>query len=473
MSKKVNNQSDFGYLGHEFQIRLFQQILLDTRFSDSILPILSPNYFDDENLRVLAGILKNAWDKDETLLNYKTLEIRVRKLITNEVQVNILLSLIKEIEDVIINDADDIKKTGRTFCKKQELKKTLKTVDKIIEKGTLDDYDKIEGLIKDALELGNEDNSVTDLFQNIEDVLDEDYRNPIPTGIVGLDGPMNGGLGPTELGVILAAYGVGKTTILTYIANHAKAVGKNVLQIFFEDNPKVIQRKHLSKWSGYELNDLPNHKEEVMEIANREKNTGGILKLAKFSSSGITMPYLKQYIRKLIAQGFKPDLITLDYIDVVQSVNKYDSDYGGEGEVMREFESMLGEFEIAGWTAVQGNRGAITADVVGGEHMGGSIKKAQVGHFLASIAKGLEQKEGNRANLTIIKNRFGPDGIIYEDIVFDNGRMLIDTDTSSGISYSDAKVNKDRRNQDIVANALRNVKEERQNNNNNNNNNEE
>jgi hypothetical protein len=181
------------------------------------------------------------------------------------------------------------------------------------------------------------------------------------------------------------------------------------------------------------------------------------------------MPYLKQYIRKLIAQGFKPDLITLDYIDVVQSVNKYDSDYGGEGEVMREFESMLGEFEIAGWTAVQGNRGAITADVVGGEHMGGSIKKAQVGHFLASIAKGLEQKETNRANLTIIKNRFGPDGIIYEDIVFDNGRMLIDTDTSSGISYSDAKVNKDRRNQDIVANALRNVKEERQNNNNNNN----
>ena len=462
MGKKTVDQSDFGYLGYDFQIRLFQQIIIDNKFSDSILPMLNPNYFDDENIRVLVGIFKNAWEVDETLLNFKTLDIRVRKLISSEIQVNILKSLLTEIEGLDVNDVDDIKITGKTFCKRQELRKTLKVVNKIIDSGNLDEYLKIEPLIKDALELGNEDEIVSDLFNNIEDVLDEDYRSPIPTGIVGLDGPMNGGLGPGELAVILAAYGVGKTTILTYIANHAKAVGKNVLQIFFEDNVKVIQRKHLSKWSGSELNDLPNHREEVIKIAAQEQTIGGHLKLAKFSSSGITMPYIKQYVRKLIAQGFKPDLITLDYIDVVQSVNKYDSDYGGEGEVMREFESMLGELEIAGWTAVQGNRGAITADVVGGEHMGGSIKKAQVGHFLASVAKGLEQKETNRANLTIIKNRFGPDGIIYEDIIFDNGRMLIDTNTSDGISYSDAKTNKDKRNLDIVTKALNKVRDERQ-----------
>jgi hypothetical protein len=34
--------------------------------------------------------------------------------------------------------------------------------------------------------------------------------------------------------------------MLTKIANTAMTDGLKVLQIFFEDNPKVIQRKHLA-----------------------------------------------------------------------------------------------------------------------------------------------------------------------------------------------------------------------------------
>ena len=35
----------------------------------------------------------------------------------------------------------------------------------------------------------------------------------------------------------------------------------------------------------------------------------------------------------------------------------------GEGNVMRQFETMIAELDIAGWTAIQGNRSAIGADV--------------------------------------------------------------------------------------------------------------
>jgi hypothetical protein len=38
--------------------------------------------------------------------------------------------------------------------------------------------------------------------------------------------------------------------------------------------------------------------------------------------------------------------------------------------------------DVAGWTATQGNRSSISSDVVTTDQMGGSIKKAQVGHVI-------------------------------------------------------------------------------------------
>jgi hypothetical protein len=60
------------------------------------------------------------------------------------------------------------------------------------------------------------------------------------------------------------------------------------------------------------------------------------------------------------------------------------------------------------------------------DQMGGSIKKGQIGHFIVSIAKNLDQKENGTATIANLKSRFGKDGIIFEDIVFDNARIQID-----------------------------------------------
>ena len=59
--------------------------------------------------------------------------------------------------------------------------------------------------------------------------------------------------------------------------------------------------------------------------------------------------------------------------------------------------------------------------------MSGNIKKAQIGHFIVSVAKSLKQKELGLGTMAILKSRFGRDGLIFKDCVFDNGRMIIDT----------------------------------------------
>jgi hypothetical protein len=252
--------------------------------------------------------------------------------------------------------------------------------------------------------------------------------------LVGIDNLMGGGLSKGELGVILAAFGVGKTTLMTRMANSAYLEGKNVVQIFFEDTVKVIQRKHFSCFSGIELSQLSDRREEVEEAISRFQNLEGNLILKKMSSDGTTIPQIKQYLRKLISSGIKPDIIFLDYIDCVQPTKQFKDEYSGEGNVMRQFETMLSELDIAGWTAVQGNRSAIGADLVEANMMGGSIKKGQIGHFILSVAKTLDQKEEGRATLAILKSRFGRDGVVFEDIIFDNGTLTIDTSQSTDVS---------------------------------------
>jgi hypothetical protein len=164
----------------------------------------------------------------------------------------------------------------------------------------------------------------------------------------------------------------------------------------------------------------------------KEKTIGSEndLVIRKFSSEGVTVNHIKTYLRHLISVGFKPDMIVLDYIDCVESARIYNDEWSGEGNVMRGFESMLAEYNIVGWTAVQGNRSSISSDVVTGDQMGGSIKKAQIGHFIMSIARTLSQKEGNRATIAVLKSRFGKDGVLFEDCTFNNGTVFIDTEAA-------------------------------------------
>ena len=56
-------------------------------------------------------------------------------------------------------------------------------------------------------------------------LLIDDFRDPIPLGINGIDNILDGGLAKGEIGVFLAPTGVGKTTVLTKVANTAYNMG--------------------------------------------------------------------------------------------------------------------------------------------------------------------------------------------------------------------------------------------------------
>ena len=434
---------NFGYLGDKFQLKLLSLLIVDTKFADNIVEAIEPTYFDDQYCRLLMQLIKEYYNKYESVPTHDALDQLIRIEVSNETAKEYLKDTVKKLKEQDFSDADFTQQTALKFCKQQEIKKAINSSEKIMSTGNFEDYDKIEDLFRKALSVGNDKEDGIDVFNALEEVLADDFRHPVPTGISGIDNITDGGLSKGELGVVLAPFGVGKSTVLTKFANTAYNLGHNVVQIIFEDNPKVIQRKHISCWTGIELNDLSQRKEEVQEKLQKFKTDRGRLIIKKMASDGTTVSKIKHYIRKLITRGIRPDVILLDYIDCVVPSRVFTDEYAGEGNVMREFETLVNEFDMVGWTAIQGNRSSIGADVVEAHQIGGSIKKGQIGHFIMSIAKTLEQKESGRATIAVLKSRFGKDGVIFEDCVFDNGKVYIDTDDQvSFLGFEDIKKEK-------------------------------
>ena len=442
----MTNTENFGYLGYNFQLKILNLIITDKLFAQSIIDSIQSKYFDNQYFKLIMQMIKEYYEKYQSIPSFEGIEQLTQLEISSEMAKKCVIDMLRDVKEASFEDHLFIKEKTIKFCKQQELKKAIRKVETILEKGEFESYDKCEEYIREAISIGEGDEGTVEVFQNLEDVLKDDYRHPIPTGIDGIDNLLNGGLAKGELGVILAPTGVGKTTILTRFANTAFNMGYNVLQIFFEDNPKIIQRKHFTCWTGIEPQKLSENKEKVLSKADEMKKNGGKLILKKLASDEFTIAQIKNQIRKITSEGVNLDIVVLDYIDCVIPDRSFNDEWKGEGSVMRKYEAMCHELNLVGWTAAQGNRSSISSEVVTTDQMGGSIKKAQVGHVIISVAKTLQQKELGLATIAITKSRLGQDGIIFENCTFDNATLEINTEsTQTFLGFEEDKTQRNRK----------------------------
>lgn len=244
------------------------------------------------------------------------------------------------------------------------------------------------------------------------------------------------------------------TTFASFIANNAAMMGYNVLQLFFEDSPEQVKLKHRSKFTGMNLGTVAK-KRNRKSVASKSdtklkkiKQNNGCLVLHKMDSTESKVEDIKEVVVKAKERGvwfsdeeqFKKitfDVVIIDYVDCLNPKSRYDSDWGGDKEILRDLEklsSVKHGLGFACWAFTQGGRSSLNTHLVTVEDMGGSIKKAQIAHFIASIAKTLEQRSSGHATFAILGSRLGRDGIIYEDCTFDNANMTIELRKEAKIS---------------------------------------
>jgi replicative DNA helicase len=426
-------ERNFGYLGFTFQQSLIKAIIEDKKYGETIIDVIESKFFDNNSFKFIMENMKELYKSYNKIPDYNTLAQKIMVEGSGNQTSKIHTDTLEAIKDNE-QQIEYVKDTALNFCRQQNLKKELKNVQNIIDNGEFEAYNKIEQIIQKALQVGISNDETTDVFHGIDEALEQDFRHPLPTGIVGVDNLLKGGLGIGELGVVLAPTGTGKTTLLTKFANTAFNLGYNVVQIFFEDNPGNIKRKHYTIWSDIAPDEQPEFKEEVMKkVTDAQARSKGSLKLLKLASDNVTISEIKNKLRKLNSENEnKIDLLIIDYVDCISSDKSTNGEeWKGEGSVMRSLESMTGEFNMAIWTATQGNRESISSEVVTGDQMGGSIKKAQIAHVILSIGKTLEQKEHNLATLTLLKSRIGKDGVVFQNCKFNNEYLLIDTESQN------------------------------------------
>lgn len=474
MSSKTITIAD---LGRDYQLDLFHEIITDHKFGETVIEVLDSKHFNVESYQKLITILRNYYKEHETILNFPNLRSQIHMEISPEYGAlrTQLLDTVQEIEERKVPNKN-VQEYVTKFCKMQSLKNVIQEISKKVERGVVEDYDQIEKKLKDALIFKEVEDSIT-LYHDIDNVLSDDFRDPIPTGIEGIDQIMGGGLAKGELALVIAPLGVGKTTFLTKVANQAYISGRNVLQIFFEDKEKAIQRKHYTIMTKIPLSDISKSNNTLliknridaikkrMLVNDEEKNH---LFLQKLPADGVTVTKIKNIIKKLNSKGTKIDLLVLDYVDCLslEKESNNSEEWSNEGKIMRLLETIIEEVGVACWTATQGNRASTSVEVVRTENMGGSLKKAQIAHFIMSIGKTLEQKESNVATISILKNRLGSDGMIFQNCKFHNGLLEIDTSdqiTEKGFEQEKEKKLKARQ-RELYQEELRRTQENNQNN---------
>jgi hypothetical protein len=155
------------------------------------------------------------------------------------------------------------------------------------------------------------------------------------------------------------------------------------------------------------------------------------LRLMKMRTGEITAGYIEKKIQKLTNQGWKPDLVLIDYFECLEYEKTSianDTEWNREGKTMRKFENMAKDLNIAIWITTQGGRGSLAAEILTADKGGGSIKKQQIAQVIISVTRDLEGQSENSATLAVLKNRSGRAGKVFHNVKYDNGTSTISCD---------------------------------------------
>ena len=426
----MQNIDTLSKYGQSFQTKVLSSLITDVRMLDTLSEIIHPKFFESEANKWIADEIVNYYDEFKKSPTIDVFKVEVSKLDDKGFQKSVVDQLKSVFTQVGDSDLEYVKKEFSSFCINQNLKNAIVQSVDLLKAGN---YDRIKDLVDKAMKVGVDSDMGHDYLLDFEERTEEVNRNTVPTGWDCLNELMDGGLGPGELGVAVAPSGVGKTWVLCALGAAAVKAGLNVVHYSLELSEHYVGQRYDTVFTQIPSADVKDKKEEVLEKIGR---LNGKLLIKYFPPKGISAKRLEAHIEKMTAAGNKPDLIIIDYADLLLShSNKSDSTYGEQGGVYIELRGISGELGIPIWTASQTNRSAIDSEVIEADKIADSYAKVMNADFIMSISRKAKDKLNNTARFHIMKNRFGPDGITFPSKMDTNTGFIevFDGNSSDGI----------------------------------------
>ena len=404
----MTEQDNLSKFGQSFQSKVVSALLTDDKFLDTLSEILNPRFFESEANKWIVGEIVDYHEEFRKPPTLDVFKAQVSKL-DNEILKTTVVEQLRHVFTQVGNvDLDYIKKEFTSFCRNQNLKNViLQSVD-LLKAGN---FDRIKDLVDKAMKVGTETDLGHDYIEDYDLRAEDVKRDTVLTDWKPINDLMDGGLGPGELGVVVAPSGVGKTWILTALGASAVRQGLSVVHYTMELSENYVGQRYDTVFTKIPSADLKDNKEDVK---SKIKSLNGKLMIKYFPPKGVSVKKLQQHIDKMIATDNRPDVIIVDYADLLLSYsNKSDSTYAEQGGVYIDLRGMSGELGIPIWTASQTNRSAIDSEVIEADKIADSYAKVMNADFIMSWSRKSKDKLNNTARAHIMKNRFGPDGITF------------------------------------------------------------
>ena len=405
--------------GYSFQTKLIAALLTDKTFLKQCIDILEIKYFESEANSWIVSSINEHFEKFKVAPTLEVLKVKLQDVTNDVLRASIIEQLRESWKHIESTDLDFIKDKTIDFCKNQTIKGAiLQSVD-LLKTGN---YDQIKSLVDNAMKVGVEKDIGHDYAEDIEERFSESARVTVETPWTSINEIMDGGLGPGELGVFEAPAGVGKTWGLVNVGVNAIQKGLTVIHYTMELNQAYVGLRYDARLTGLPAQDLKFNKETVIEEVGK---LPGELIIKYFPTKTASITTINSHLERCILQDKKPDLIIVDYADLLRG-----NFLGGElrhelGNIYEDLRGLAGESEIPVWTASQANRSALEEDIIEAQKISESYAKIMIADFVISLSRKIADKVANTGRWHIIKNRFGPDGLTFPSKM----------DTSTGIIH--------------------------------------
>lgn len=377
--------------------------------------IVKASYFTPD-LRRTVAFIHTYYDKYNALPTLNLIEA----------ETSVTLKHHPITRDQIAFWADEIE----MFCRQKAIEEAVITASSLIKE---QDYGKIEQLVRDAIAVSLNRDLGIQYFEHPLNRLEEAAKSPqrISTGWRDMDDALGGGLARTEILLVSANSGGGKSITLANLAVNMVLQGLNVLYISLELSEEMVAQRFDTMFTGIPTVNWRPHIYDIADTLENIGSTSGCLTIKRMPSgtnANTIRSYLKEYELKL---GIIPDLLVVDYLDIMGTNEKVSADNVWEKDkrATEQLRDILFDYNMMGATASQQNRAAIDAAELNQGHIAGGITKVNTVDWYLSIVMTPTMKAANEIMFIFLKSRSSDAQGKMIHLVWDNNSLRIKNGT--------------------------------------------
>ena len=272
------------------------------------------------------------------------------------------------------------------------------------------EYGEVEGLVKEAVQIGLARDMGTDYFLDPKARLMglKDKNGQVSTGWDSLDRKLFGGFNRGELNIFAGGSGAGKSLFLANLGVNFALEGLNVVYLTLELSEALVSMRVDSMVTGISTRNIFKDLDDVEMKVKMIGKRAGMMQI-KYMPSGKTANDIRAYLKEYeIKAGKKVDVLLVDYLDLLMPIGKKISAenlFVKDKYVSEELRNLAMELQTVFVTAAQLNRGAVEEVEFDHSHISGGLSKIQTADNVFGIFTSRAMRERGRYQIQLMKTR--------------------------------------------------------------------